>query len=76
MAQDFGDDMENALLNFVTRQNLVSGTVYQGGNRVHLGFIGFMRGYTYNRWATFNQILLTASKELKRSLAPTGNLYR
>ncbi len=23
---------------------------------VHLGFIGFMRGYTDNRWATFNQI--------------------
>ena len=63
MAQDFGDDMENALLNFVTRQNLVSGTVYQGGNRVHLGFIGFMRGYTYNRWATFNQIKDTCEKE-------------
>lgn len=56
MTQDFGDDMENALLNFVTRHNPVSGTVYQGGNRVHLGFIGFMRGYTDNRWATFNQI--------------------
>ena len=63
MAQDFGDDMENAPLNFVTRQNLVSGTVYQGGNRVHLGFIGFMRGYTYNRWATFNQIKDTCEKE-------------
>lgn len=63
MAQDFGDDMENALLNFVTRQNLVSGTVYQGGNRVHLGFIGFMRGYAYNRWATFNQIKDTYEKE-------------
>ena len=64
MAQDFSDDMENALLNFVTRQNLVSGTMYQGGNRVHLGFIGFMRGYTYNRWATFNQIKDTCEKEL------------
>lgn len=40
----------------LTPHNPVSGTVYQGGNRVHLGFIGFMRGYTDNRWATFNQI--------------------
>lgn len=43
-------------LPFLTPHNPVSGTVYQGGNRVHLGFIGFMRGYTDNRWATFNQI--------------------
>lgn len=40
----------------LTPHNPVSGTVHQGGNRVHLGFIGFMRGYTDNRWATFNQI--------------------
>ena len=40
----------------LTPHNPVSGTVYQGGNRVHLGFIGCMRGYTDNRWATFNQI--------------------
>ena len=40
----------------LTPHNPVSGTVYQGGNRVHLDFIGFMRGYTDNRWATFNQI--------------------
>lgn len=40
----------------LTPHNPVSGAVYQGGNRVHLGFIGFMRGYTDNRWATFNQI--------------------
>lgn len=36
--------------------NPISGTVYHGGNRMHLGFIGYMRGYTDNRWATFNQI--------------------
>lgn len=48
----------------LTPHNPVSGTVYQGGNRVHLGFIGFMRGYTYNRWATFNQIKDTCEKEL------------
>ena len=40
----------------LTPHNPVSGTVYQGGNRVHLGCIGFMRGYTDNLWATFNQI--------------------
>ena len=36
--------------------NPVSGTVYQGGNRLHLGFVGYMRGFTDNRWCTFNQI--------------------
>lgn len=36
--------------------NPVSGTVYQGGNRFHLGFVGYMRGFTDNRWCTFNQI--------------------
>ena len=39
-----------------TPHNPVSGTVYQGGNRVHLGFVGYMRGFTDNRWCTFNQI--------------------
>lgn len=36
--------------------NPVSGTVYKGGNRLHLGFVGFMRGFEDNRWCTFNQI--------------------
>lgn len=36
--------------------NPVSGTVYQGGNRLHLGFAGYMRGFEDNRWCTFNQI--------------------
>lgn len=36
--------------------NPVSGTVYQGSNRFHLGFVGYMRGFTDNRWCTFNQI--------------------
>lgn len=36
--------------------NPASGTVYQGGNRVHLAFIGYMRGFTDSRWCTFNQI--------------------
>lgn len=36
--------------------NPVSGTIYQGGNRLHLGFVGYMRGYEDNRWCTFNQI--------------------
>lgn len=36
--------------------NPVTGTVYQGGNRIHLAFIGLSRGYTDNRWCTFNQI--------------------
>ncbi len=36
--------------------NPVSGTVYQGGNRFHLGFVGYMRGFADNRWCTFNQI--------------------
>lgn len=36
--------------------NPVSGTVYQGGNRMHLGFVGYMRGFEDNRWCTFNQI--------------------
>lgn len=40
----------------LTPHNPVSGTVYQGGNRVHLGFIGFERGFADNRWCTFNQI--------------------
>lgn len=37
-------------------RNPVSGTVYQGGNRLHLGFIGHERGFADNRWCTFNQI--------------------
>ncbi len=37
-------------------RNPVSGTVYSGGNRMHLGFIGYERGYEDCRWATFNQI--------------------
>lgn len=36
--------------------NPVSGTVYQGGNRLHLGFIGYLRSFEDNRWCTFNQI--------------------
>lgn len=36
--------------------NPVSGTAYSGGNRVHLGFVGYMRGYEDSRWCTFNQI--------------------
>lgn len=36
--------------------NPTSGTVYQGGNRLHLGFVGYMRGYEDNRWCTYNQI--------------------
>lgn len=37
-------------------RNPCSGTVYQGGNRIHLGFVGYSRGYEDSRWATFNQI--------------------
>ena len=37
-------------------RNPCSGTVYQGGNRLHLGFVGYSRGYGDSRWATFNQI--------------------
>ncbi len=40
----------------LTPHNTVSGTVYQGGNRVHLGFIGFERGFEDSRWCTFSQI--------------------
>ncbi len=36
--------------------NPVSGTVYQGGNRFHLGFVGDMRGVTDHRWCTGHQI--------------------
>lgn len=36
--------------------NPVSGTVYRGGNRMHLAFVGTMRGFSDNRWCTFNQI--------------------
>lgn len=40
----------------MTPHNPTTGTVYQGGNRLHLAFVGFERGYTDNRWCTFNQI--------------------
>lgn len=40
----------------LTPHNPVTGTVYQGGNRLHLGFIGLMRGFTDNRWCTFAQV--------------------
>ena len=40
----------------LTPNNPVSGTVYQNENRRHLGFIGFIRGNTDNRGATYNQI--------------------
>lgn len=40
----------------LTPHNPLSGTVYRGGNRIHLGYVGFSRGYEDNRWATFNQI--------------------
>lgn len=57
------EDMQKDGLRFIepflptlSPHNPVSGTVYHGGNRMHLGFIGYMRGYTDNRWATFNQI--------------------
>lgn len=43
-------------LPFFSPRNPVSGTIYQGGNRIHLAFIGYMRGFTDNRWCTFNQI--------------------
>lgn len=37
-------------------RNPVSGTVYRGSNRLHLAFVGYMRGVEDNRWCTFNQI--------------------
>lgn len=40
----------------LTPHNPVSGTTYSGGNRLHLGFVGYMRGFSDNRWCTFNQI--------------------
>lgn len=40
----------------LTPHNPVTGTVYHGGNRLHLGFVGMSRGYTDNRWCTFNQV--------------------
>lgn len=40
----------------MTPHNPVTGTVYQGGNRIHLAFVGMERGFTDNRWCTFNQI--------------------
>ena len=40
----------------MTPHNPTTGTVYQGGNRLHLAFIGMVRGFTDNRWCTFNQI--------------------
>lgn len=40
----------------LTPHNPVTGTVYQGGNRLHLGFIGMVRGFTDNRWCTFKQV--------------------
>lgn len=40
----------------MTPHNPVTGTVYQGGNRLHLAFVGMERGFTDNRWCTFNQI--------------------
>lgn len=36
--------------------NPVTGTVYQGGNRLHLAFTGMSRGFTDNRWCTFKQV--------------------
>ena len=43
-------------LPMMTPHNPVTGTVYRGGNRMHLAFVGMMRGFTDNRWCTFNQI--------------------
>lgn len=40
----------------LTPHNPVTGTVYQGGNRLHLAFVGMERGFADNRWVTFNQI--------------------
>lgn len=40
----------------MTPHNPTTGTVYQGGNRLHLAFVGMERGFTDNRWCTFNQI--------------------
>lgn len=40
----------------LTPHNPVTGTVYHGGNRLHLGFVGMARGFTDNRWCTFNQV--------------------
>lgn len=40
----------------MTPHNPATGTVYQGGNRLHLAFVGMERGFTDNRWMTFNQI--------------------
>lgn len=37
-------------------RNPVTGTVYKGGNRLHLGFVAYERGYEDSRWCTFNQI--------------------
>ncbi|WP_083628213.1 ArdC family protein [Hornefia porci] len=37
-------------------RNPVSGTVYRGCNRLHLAYVGYMRGIEDNRWCTFKQI--------------------
>lgn len=37
-------------------RNPVSGTVYRGINRLHLGFVGMLRGYEDSRWCTFSNI--------------------
>ena len=43
-------------LTSLSPQNPVTGTVYKGGNRLHLAFAAFTRGYEDPRWCTFNQI--------------------
>lgn len=36
-------------------KNPLSGTVYSGMNRMHLAYTARVRGYSDNRWVTFNQ---------------------
>lgn len=36
--------------------NPATGTVYHGGNRLHLAFVAASRGFDDSRWCTFNQI--------------------
>lgn len=40
----------------LTPSNPATGTVYHGGNRLHLALTAFSRGYEDHRWCTFNQI--------------------
>ena len=67
------EDMQQEELNWITPflktaspSNPITGTTYQGINRLHLTIIGMMQGYTDNRWCTFNQIKKQEGWKLKK----------